>query len=48
MTQEAYELFGQALSERHARNEARRIRIRVHEARGKLRRAALAHAQGQR
>jgi hypothetical protein len=34
MTQEAYDLFGQALSERHARNEARRIRIRVHEARG--------------
>jgi hypothetical protein len=33
-TQEAYDLFGQALSERHARNEARRIRIRVHEARG--------------
>lgn len=34
MTQEAYDLFGQALNERHARNEARRIRIRVHEARG--------------
>jgi hypothetical protein len=34
MTQEAYNLFGQALNKRHARNEARRIRIRVHEARG--------------
>jgi hypothetical protein len=34
MTQEAYDLFGQALNVRHARNEARRIRIRVHEARG--------------
>ena len=34
MTQEAYDLFGRALSEQHARNEARRIRIRVHEARG--------------
>jgi hypothetical protein len=33
MTQEAYDLFGRALSEQHARNEARRIRIRVHEAR---------------
>ena len=34
MSQEAYDLFGRALSEQHARNEARRIRIRVHEARG--------------
>jgi len=34
MSQEAYDLFGKAISERHARNEARRIRIRVHEARG--------------
>jgi hypothetical protein len=34
MSQEAYNLFDRALSEQHARNEARRIRIRVHEARG--------------
>lgn len=34
MSQEAYDLFDRALSEQHARNEARRIRIRVHEARG--------------
>ena len=34
MTEEAYDLFGRALSEQHARNEARRIRTRVHEARG--------------
>lgn len=34
MTQEAFALFGQALSQRHARDQARRIRIRVHEARG--------------
>jgi hypothetical protein len=33
MTQTAFELFGRALSEQHARNEARRIRTRVHEAR---------------
>lgn len=33
MTQIAYDLFGRALSEQHARNEARRIRTRVHEAR---------------
>jgi hypothetical protein len=34
MTQDAYDLFDRALSEQHARNEARRIRVRVHEARG--------------
>src|SRR3984893_10524192 len=34
MSQEAYDLFDRALSEQHARNEARRIRIRVQEARG--------------
>jgi hypothetical protein len=34
MTQEAYHLIDRALSEQHARNEARRIRTRVHEARG--------------
>ena len=34
MSQEAFDLFDRALSEQHARNEARRIRIRVHEARG--------------
>jgi hypothetical protein len=34
MSQEAYDLFDRALSDQHARNEARRIRIRVHEARG--------------
>src|SRR5437867_1353861 len=33
MTQIAHDLFGRALSEQHARNEARRIRTRVHEAR---------------
>jgi hypothetical protein len=33
MTQEAYELYDQALSEQHTRNEARRIRTRVNEAR---------------
>ena len=34
MSEEAYDLFDRALSEQHARNEARRIRSRVHEARG--------------
>lgn len=34
MSQTAYDLFGEALNEQHARNEARRIRTRVHEARG--------------
>lgn len=34
MTQEAFHLIDRALSEQHARNEARRIRTRVHEARG--------------
>lgn len=33
MTQIALDLFGKALSEQHSRNEARRIRTRVHEAR---------------
>ena len=33
MSQEAYDLFDRAVSAQHARNEARRIRIRVHEAR---------------
>jgi hypothetical protein len=33
MTQEAYELYDKALSEQHTRNEARRIRTRVNEAR---------------
>jgi hypothetical protein len=41
MSQEAYDLFDRALSDQHARDEARRIRIRVHEARGNPHSASL-------